>query len=229
LKLPGFVVTTEPHFIRDYRRVVAKFLASHPLDEAMALAVGGGDYRRAGEVEGEVLAELGLRPGQFIVDVGCGSGRLSTQLSQRYGAAIQYLGLDVVPELLSYARSKADPSYRFEVTAGLSIPISDASADFVAAFSVFTHLKHRETNAYFQEAERVLRPAARLVFTFLELPYHTKHLLYTLAVTMVGQRKVQNHFLSRSKIQRWAREIGFEVEALAPHSIGQSLAVLRKI
>jgi ubiquinone/menaquinone biosynthesis C-methylase UbiE len=222
-------VTTEPHFIRDYRRAVAKFLASHPLDEAMSLAVGGGDYHRTGEVEGEVLAELGLRPGHFIVDIGCGSGRLSTQLSQRYGPTIQYLGLDIVPELLSFARSKADPSYRFEVTQGLSIPSSDASADFVAAFSVFTHLKHRETKAYLQEAKRILRPAAMLVFTFLELPYHMKHLLYTLAVTVVGRRKVQNHFLSRPKIERWAQEIGFEIEALSPHSIGQSLAVLRKI
>jgi hypothetical protein len=52
-----------------YRRAVAKFLASHPLDEAMALAVGGGDYRRTGKVESEVLAELGLRPGHFIVDI----------------------------------------------------------------------------------------------------------------------------------------------------------------
>jgi ubiquinone/menaquinone biosynthesis C-methylase UbiE len=200
LKLPGFVVTTEPHFIRDYRRAVAKFLASHPLDQAMALSIGGGDYHRTGKVEGEVLAELGLRPGHFIVDIGCGSGRLSTQLSQRYGATIQYLGLDIMPELLSYARSKADPTYRFEVTEGLSIPISDASAHFVAAFSVFTHLKHRETKGYFREAKR-----------------------------FVGRRKVQNHFLSRRKIQRWAREIGFEMEAIGPHSIGQSVAVLRKI
>jgi hypothetical protein len=95
--------------------------------------------------------------------------------------------------------------------------------------SVFTHLKHRETKTYLQEAKRVLRPAARLVFTFLELPHHTKHLLYTLAVTVVGRRKVQNHFLSRPKIQRWAQEMGFEIEAIGPHPIGQSLAVLRKI
>ena len=39
----------------------------------MSLAVSGGVYHRTGEVEGEVLAELGLRPGHFIVDFGCGS------------------------------------------------------------------------------------------------------------------------------------------------------------
>jgi len=44
-----------------------------PFRRAMSLAVSGGVYHRTGEVEGEVLAELGLRPGHFIVDFGCGS------------------------------------------------------------------------------------------------------------------------------------------------------------
>ena len=30
--------------MRDYRRVMAHFLMRHPIDKAMALAVGGGDY-----------------------------------------------------------------------------------------------------------------------------------------------------------------------------------------
>jgi ubiquinone/menaquinone biosynthesis C-methylase UbiE len=84
------------------------------------------------------MVELGLSAGHSIVDIGCGSGRLSTQLSRRYGAGIDYLGIDVVPELLAYARSKATPGYRFELTTGLSIPAPDASVDFVAAFSIFT-------------------------------------------------------------------------------------------
>ena len=46
----------EPHFIRDYRRVVVNFIATHPLDEAMALAVGGGDYDANGKLECDLLA-----------------------------------------------------------------------------------------------------------------------------------------------------------------------------
>ena len=94
------------------------------------------------------LDRIGAAPGHFLIDIGCGSGRLSTQLSRRYGAEIDYLGIDIVPELLDYARSKAIADYRFELTKGLAIPARDASADMIAAFSVFTHLKHAETLVY---------------------------------------------------------------------------------
>ena len=222
-------MTSDPHFVRDYRRVVANFVATRPLDEAMDLAVGGGGYDANGKIECEALAAIGLQPGHSVIDIGCGSGRLSTQLSQRYGTKIGYLGIDVVPELLAYARSKASPNYRFEVTRGLSIPSSDASADFVVAFSVFTHLKHRETKAYLREARRVLRPGAKVLFSFLELPRHRREFIYTIAVTVLRRRKVQNHFLSRRRIRWWAREIGFQVETIGPHPVGQSVAVLRRL
>lgn len=216
----------DPHFIRDYCRVVAKFVAEHPLDEAMALAVGG-DYELNGKRECDLLIELGLRPGHFLIDIGCGSGRLSTQLSRRYGAEIDYLGIDIVPELLDYARSKAIADYRFELTKGLAIPARDASADMIAAFSVFTHLKHAETLVYLRDVKRVLRPGGRLVFSFLELRRHAKIFVYTLAVTILGRRKVQNHFISRRAIEQWAAKIGFEVEAIQLHTLGQTIAVLR--
>ncbi len=129
----------EPHFIRDYRRVVANFIAEHPLDQAMALAVGGRDYDVNCKLECDLLVELGLSAGHSIVDIGCGSGRLSTQLSRRYGAGINYLGIDVVAELLAYARSKATPGYRFELTTGLSIP-RQMRASISWPHSAFSHI-----------------------------------------------------------------------------------------
>jgi ubiquinone/menaquinone biosynthesis C-methylase UbiE len=219
----------EPHFIRDYRRVVSNLVVTHPLDDAMALAVGGGDYEAMGKLECELLAQTGLRTGHVVIDIGCGSGRLSTQLSKRYGTGIDYLGIDLIPELLVYARSRAIPAYRFEVTNGLSIPCHSVSADFVVAFSVFTHLKHRETRQYLREAQRVLRPGGVLLFSFIEFWQDAKILAYTLAFTLLGQRKVQNHFLSQRVIKRWSTEMGFEIEIIGPRPLGQTIAVLRRI
>lgn len=227
-KLRGLEVKVQPHFVRDYRRAVANFLKAYPLDEAMALAVGGGGYDENGKIECEALIDLGFRAGHSVIDTGCGSGRLSTQLSRRFGAGIHYLGTDVVPDLLTYARSKANQVYQFEVTEGLYIPAVDASADFVVAFSVFTHLKRSETEFYLREIRRVLRPEGKLLFSFLELPRHRREFAYTLGVTLLGRRKVQNHFLSRRGIRRWATKIGFVVETIGPHPIGQSVAILRK-
>jgi ubiquinone/menaquinone biosynthesis C-methylase UbiE len=98
------------------------------------MAVGGGDYDANGKLECDPLVELGMRTGHSDIDTGCGSGRLSTQLSRWFRVGIDYLGIDVVPELLAYARSKATPGYRFELMKGVSIPASDADADFVAVF-----------------------------------------------------------------------------------------------
>jgi ubiquinone/menaquinone biosynthesis C-methylase UbiE len=222
-------MTGQAHFVRDYRRVVAQFIKAYPLDEAMARAVGGGGYDDNGKIECDALIAAGLRSGHSVVDIGCGSGRLSTQLSQRFGASITYLGIDVVPELLDYARSKAIETYRFDLTEGLGIPAGDQSIDFVVAFSVFTHLKHRETEVYLREATRVLKRGGILLFSFLELPRHRREFAYTIAVTLLGRRKVQNHFLSRRLIGRWARSLGYSVEKIGPHPIGQSVAVLRRL
>jgi ubiquinone/menaquinone biosynthesis C-methylase UbiE len=222
-------LTNQPHYVRDYRRVVAQFLKTFPIDEAMARSVGGGGYDDNGKIECDALIAAGLRPGHSVVDIGCGSGRLSTQLSQKFGASITYLGIDVVPELLAYARSKASEAYRFHLTEGLGIPTGDNSIDFVAAFSVFTHLKHHETEAYLRQAARVLRRGGILLFSFLELPLHRREFAYTVVVTLLRRRKVQNHFLSRWRINRWARTLGFSVETIGPHPIGQSVAILRRL
>src|SRR5436190_23918081 len=69
-------------------------------DRAMR-AVNGGDFEAVGKLEYYLLRSLGLRDGQFVIDVGCGSGRLATQLAQF--PAIRYLGVDVVADVLSWA------------------------------------------------------------------------------------------------------------------------------
>jgi hypothetical protein len=53
----------QPHFVRDYRRVVANFLQAYPLDEAMARAVGGGGYDDNGKIECDALIAIGLTAG----------------------------------------------------------------------------------------------------------------------------------------------------------------------
>ena len=42
------------HFIEDYERHVANLIATHPIDEAMSLAVGG-SYELVGGIEHDLL------------------------------------------------------------------------------------------------------------------------------------------------------------------------------
>lgn len=219
---------SEPYFVRDHRHAVKRYIATRASEEAMALSVGGGSFEGIGESELRLLIEQGLAEGRSLIDIGCGSGRLAVQVSKRFGDTVSYLGTDVVPEVLAYAKSRAPRGYRFELIAECAIPAGDESADFVTAFSVFTHLRPPDVARYLVEARRVLRSQGRLVFSYLELPRHAKIWIYTLLVTLLRRRKIENHFTSRRAIDSWAKELGFIVETIVPEFLGQSVAVLQK-
>ena len=157
----------QPHYVRDYRRLVSRLATSRSRHEAMALAVGDGDFHRVGASERSVLEAEGLQETHYIIDAGCGSGRLATALNDM--PQLRYLGTEVVPELLNYAMESALRSdWRFELVDGLTIPETDPQADIVTFFSVLTHLKQAEQIAYLREAARVLKPGGKVVATFLD-------------------------------------------------------------
>jgi ubiquinone/menaquinone biosynthesis C-methylase UbiE len=85
------------HFVKDYETHVRSLIASYPIDEAMSLAAGG-QYKEFGAIERAVVHYAGLKNGMSLIDLGCGSGRLASDLSGRM--KIEYLGIDIIQELL---------------------------------------------------------------------------------------------------------------------------------
>jgi 2-polyprenyl-3-methyl-5-hydroxy-6-metoxy-1,4-benzoquinol methylase len=223
------------HFVEDYERYVSDLIGAHPIDEAMSLAVGG-DYESVGEIEASILQHHGLRDGMFVIDLGCGSGRLSYVLGKT--RKINYLGLDVVQSLLDYASLKSPQNYQFLLNRSLSIPAISNSADFVVAFSVFTHLLHSETFIYLEEMKRVLRAEGKVIFSFLEFsePAHWWPFEQEINVRRGAGNGHLNSFIERSVISIWAARLGFTVESVvaggdAPwggKNLGQAVAVLTK-
>jgi hypothetical protein len=102
----------EFHFVEDYERLVQSLIASHPIDEAMALAVGG-NYEAVGEIERDMLRHAGLRDGMSLVDLGCGSGRLTCALGR--SMQIEYPGTDIVQALPGDAATRVPPHDRFRL------------------------------------------------------------------------------------------------------------------
>ena len=92
---------TNRHFVEEYAAYVRDLMLRYPLDEAMSLAVGG-SYDLVGQAELRILQGCGLEDGMSLVDFGCGSGRLAKHFGLTY-RHIEYLGVDVVQELLDYA------------------------------------------------------------------------------------------------------------------------------
>ena len=207
-----------------------------PHDEAMESAIGGG-FDHFGAVELGVLKHYGLPMDGHLVDVVCGSGRLTKPLSAWLTGT--YLGVDLVPDLIEHARKiSARPDWRFEVIDHIGIPEADGQADMVCFFSVLTHLLHEQSYWYLEEATRVLKPGGTVVFSFLEFcePSHLQ--IFRDTVTNHKRRHLQplNIFIERGAIKVWARELGLEVldirdggDAVASEgALGQSICVLRK-
>jgi SAM-dependent methyltransferase len=224
------------HFVADYEALVANLVATRPIDEAMAAAVGG-DYERTGRIEAAIVRHFGLRDGMSLVDLGCGSGRLAWALGQTM--RIDYLGIDIIEAFLEYARKKSPRTYRFVLNRTLGLPAPAASADMVAAFSVFTHLLHAETYLYMEDIRRVLRPGGRLVFSFLEFanPEHWLVFEGTVNAQRDSTAPHLNQFIERNAIDLWCEKLGYEREAFidgadapwgdAPN-LWQAIAVLRR-
>lgn len=215
-------------FRQQYRDFVSELIATSPLDVAMARAVGAGndtakEHQNTGEAEAELLSRVGLRCGHSLIDMGCGSGRLSTALGQRLGTSIEYLGVDIIPELIDYARAKAPPSYRFVIHDEMSVPALDQTADFIVAFSLFTHLLHEETYVYLRDARRALKPDGRIVFSFIELPTHW--FVFEAMASIPGQNFTI--LIARSMIETWAEKLDLRIECYDPYPFGQSVVVLR--
>lgn len=216
-----------PHYVLDYRKHVHNLMAKYPIDEAMALAVGG-HYDEIGQIAAEIVIRCGLTSSSSIIDLGCGSGRLAKHIGIRL-PQIQYLGIDVVQELLDYAATRTPPHFRYLLNYEPNIPAPDASVDMVVAFSVFTHLYHEESFVYLRDIKRVLRPGGAAVFSFLETATHWP--VFEHLVAGVGRPRTSEltMFMERSQIESWANHLGFRVQEYdpGPH-LGQTVAVLTR-
>lgn len=186
-----------------------ELIAHEPLDQAMSRAVGG-NFAALGQIQRDLLAMLGLQPQHFLIDVGCGSGRLAAKLDDKFTG--DYLGIDVIPEMLTYARQQAPPSFRFEPAPGLSIPADDEVADVICFFSVFTHLLHEESFLYLKEAARVLKPDGFIVISLLDfnVPGHWPIFMYSVEAT--DQPGLCNVFLNRGALAVWCSHLQLEID-----------------
>ena len=124
-------------------------------------------WARGEEIVDQLLdqSRATLRPGDVVVDVGCGVGRLTRVLAAR-GARVH--AIDVSAEMLARARElSGDPAnVTWHHGDGTSLrPIADASVDAVVSHVVFQHIPDPAvTLGYVAEIGRVLRPGGWSAF-----------------------------------------------------------------
>ncbi len=94
------------------------------------------------------------RPPGFVLDVGCGTGRLLRAAAVRWPTA-RLFGVDPAPRMVAEAR-RLNPGALFSVASAESLPFPDAAADNVVTSVSFHHWADQRQGV--REIARVLRP-----------------------------------------------------------------------
>jgi arsenite methyltransferase len=126
-------------------------------------------YERVSDLQFEggrrLVERLGLDEGARVLDIGCGTGRLTWWIGERLGPKGSVVGIDPLEERIGIARSHGG-AVRFEVGQAEDLgAFEDASFDAVCMSSVF-HWVSDKAKAL-AEIRRVLRPGGRLGVTTL--------------------------------------------------------------
>lgn len=114
-----------------------------------------------------------LQPGQRILDLGCGNGRL-LQFMEKEAASwnrptFYYVGVDTSKNLLSEAKRKY-PHHVFKTGDMIRIPMKDKTVDVLFCIRAFHHLPTRKSRLKgLKEMKRVLKPHGVLILTVWDL------------------------------------------------------------
>ncbi|MCX4694822.1 class I SAM-dependent methyltransferase [Streptomyces sp. NBC_01408] len=107
------------------------------------------------------VAEFGLRPGDRVLDAGCGTGRALTALRAAVGPSGLVLGADLTPQMLAAAqRAGRAAEGALLLTDVARLPLRDGVLDAVFAAGLIAHLP--DPGANLRELARVVRPGGRL-------------------------------------------------------------------
>lgn len=125
------------------------------------LTLGGSRRMRQRTVD---LAEL--RPGDTVLEVGCGTGAVARTARARVGPGGRVLGIDPSAEMIAVARRKAARKHLdidFRVAGIEALPFPDASVDVALSSLMMHHLPGDLKQTGLAEVRRVLKPGGRLV------------------------------------------------------------------
>jgi ubiquinone/menaquinone biosynthesis C-methylase UbiE len=155
-----------------------------------------------------VIELLAPRPGEHILDVGCGPGHLIGEIADLVGRRGRACGVDLSEQMLALAERRNVELTRVGDT---RMPFAEASFDAAVATQAYEFVE--ELSAALAELHRALRPGGRVLILDTDwdsLIWHSRDSARMQRVVDGWRRRVADPHLPRTLAPR-LRAAGFEV------------------
>ena len=166
-----------------------------------------------------IRTALDLRPGERLLDVGCGTGICASL------TAGSYLGVDTAVDYLAFARARyGDGAHAFAAMRATDMALADASFDKALVLNLVHHLDAESIIALLAALRRVVRGPVVVVDAALEVANPVERLLL--------DHDRGEHVRSTNELRAILDATEYDVESVdvfhnALHLIPQSLFRLR--
>jgi ubiquinone/menaquinone biosynthesis C-methylase UbiE len=164
--------------------------------------------------------------GADVLEIAPGHGRWSETLVREARTVVL---VDLSPSCIAACRERfaGRDNVSFHVNDGRSLPVADASVDFVWSFDAFVHMDPPVIDGYLQECARVLRPGGHVVI------HHADKRRWSLAFVPLTARlglpgRVAQRLLSQGRLRDSGNRSDVSREHVAEMLAGHGLQLVRQ-
>jgi len=114
-----------------------------------------------------------VKPGDCVLEVGCGTGTLTLAAKRQAGPSGKVVGIDVIPGMIELSQQKAaqaNVDVAFQLGSMDDIPFPASQFDAVLCSFMIFHMSELVRRKGITEVYRVLKPQGRLLLLDLALP-----------------------------------------------------------